>query len=266
MTGHHHETAAPDGTMIAWSEQGDAGTTVVLVHGITESSETWRPVIERLSETHRVVSLDLRGHGRSGPAHDMSLEALVGDVAAVSAAAAVDRPHLVGHSLGGVVVSAAGAVLPVASVVNVDQPLRLAAFQSQLRAVEPMLRDPATFPAVMTAMFDDMAGTLLSAEERARTTACRRLDQDTVLGVWDLTLTASIEDLDAAVDAALEPYTANDTPYLSLFGLDPGPDYDLWLTERIPTAVVERWEDHGHYPHLVDPDRFVDRLREFWES
>lgn len=149
---------------------------------------------------------------------------------------------------------------------NVDQPLRLAAFQEQLRAVEPMLRDPASFPAVMTALFDDMAGPLLASDERERVAACRRLDQDTVLGVWDLTLTASIDDLDAAVDAALAPYRSSGLLYLSLFGLDPGPDYDSWLIERIPTAVIERWDDHGHYPHLVDPDRFVARLRKFWTS
>jgi len=28
----------------------------------------------------------------------------------------------------------------------------------------------------------------------------------------------------------------------------------------LPTATVERWADHGHYPHLIDPDRFAARL------
>ncbi|HHO58195.1 MAG TPA: alpha/beta hydrolase, partial [Oceanithermus profundus] len=37
-----------------------------------------------------------------------------------------------------------------------------------------------------------------------------------------------------------------------------------WLAARIPGAAVEVWPDYGHYPHLVDPDRFVERLRTFW--
>lgn len=65
----------------------------------------------------------------------------------------------------------------------------------------------------------------------------------------------------AAFDEALAGY---DLPYLALFGIDPGPDHPAWLAERIPGAVVEVWDGSGHYPHLVDPDAFVARLRAFW--
>jgi len=54
--------------------------------------------------------------------------------------------------------------------------------------------------------------------------------------------------------------------YLSLFGIDPGPDYADWLMSPIAGAVVEVWAEHGHYPHLVDPDRFVARLTDFWDD
>ena len=36
-----------------------------------------------------------------------------------------------------------------------------------------------------------------------------------------------------------------------------------WLGERIPGAIVEDWGLLGHYPHLVDPDRMVSRIKEF---
>ena len=68
----------------------------------------------------------------------------------------------------------------------------------------------------------------------------------------------------ATVDAMLAGYADHPTPYLGLFGIDPGPGYAEWLARRVPGAVVETWEDHGHYPHLVDPDRFVDRIVAFW--
>ena len=85
-------------------------------------------------------------------------------------------------------------------------------------------------------------------------------DQDVVLGVWDLVFGAPADELDAVVDSIAGAITG---PYLSLHGIDPGPDYDGWLTSRIPSATVEVWSDLGHYPHLIEPDRFVARVVEF---
>jgi pimeloyl-ACP methyl ester carboxylesterase len=52
-------------------------------------------------------------------------------------------------------------------------------------------------------------------------------------------------------------------PYLSLHGIDPGPDYAPWLQHLVPTAAIEVWPEMGHYLHLVDPQRFLTRLSEF---
>jgi pimeloyl-ACP methyl ester carboxylesterase len=266
---HHHQTTAADGTTIAWSRWG-SGTPVVLVHGITESAAAFDPVTDRLASSHEVITLDLRGHGESGRASDYGLAAMAGDVASVIAAAGADRPHLVGHSLGGAVVTAAGSMLPVASVVDVDQSLELGAFKAQLVSAEAMLRDPAQYQLVVDALFETMMGDLLPADEQTRIASLRRADHEVVLGVWELLLTESEDSIAATVDAALSGYRDRDVPYLALFGLDPGPGYASWLAERLPGAIVEYWSDgdrpYGHYPHLVDPGRFVTRLRDFWTS
>jgi pimeloyl-ACP methyl ester carboxylesterase len=264
---HAHTTPAPDGTAIAWSVHG-SGDPVVLVHGITESARCWDPVVERLTDTHSVITLDLRGHGESALADRYDLEAMAGDVAAVIAAAGVSRPHLVGHSLGGAVVTAAGSALDVASVVDVDQSLQLDSFKALLEPAEPMLRDPAQCGSVVEGMFQMMVGDRLSSSEQERIAGLRRTDPAVVLGVWELLLTEPVEQIAATVDAALAGYVSRHVPYLALFGIDPGDDYAAWLAERIPGSEVEYWADgdvgFGHYPHLVDPDRFVTRLREFW--
>ncbi|MFK8023105.1 MAG: alpha/beta fold hydrolase [Ilumatobacter sp.] len=258
-------TTAADGTTIAYDDHdGGDGTPVVLVHGITESSVSWDPVIPRLTSGRRVVSVDLRGHGRSGTAQDYGFEALAGDVTAVIDHLGLERPHIVGHSLGGVVVSVLGCTHDVASVVNVDQPLKLDDFGAQVGAMADQLRDPDAFPLVMGAVFDMMKGELISESEMARVNDARRPDQQVVLGIWDLLLNASSHDVAAAVESFLAGYAGGEVPYLSLFGLDPGDGYTEWLTARIPAATVESWADHGHYPHLVDVDRFVDRLEQFW--
>ncbi len=262
---HQHTATAADRTPIAWSRTG-SGDPVVLVHGITESAASFDPVTERLATTNEVITLDLRGHGESASAATYDLGAMAGDVAAVVAAAGVERPHLVGHSLGGAVVTAAGSALDVASVVDVDQSLQLDSFKTQLVPAEPMLRDPQQYQLVVDAMFETMMGERLSADEAARINALRRADHEVVLGVWELLLSEPVESIAATVDAALVGYAGRDVAYLALFGIDPGDGYADWLAERIAHSTVEFWPDHGHYPHLVDPDRFVERLRAFWTT
>lgn len=263
-------TTAPDGTTIEFDDHAptagaDARSTpVVLVHGITESAASWDSLIEPLSSQRRVVAMDLRGHGRSGTADRYDLEAMTGDVIAVTAELGLERPHLVGHSLGGAVASAAGAAFPVSSVVNVDQSLRLDAFKDQLMGVETQLRDTDTFPIVIRGLFESMAGDTIDPAEIARVNESRRPDQDVVLGVWEMILTMPAEDIAAVVDEALAGYSGADVAYLSLFGIDPGDGYAAWISSHISGAVTEVWPDHGHYPHLVDPDRFVERLVAFW--
>lgn len=209
--------------------------------------------------------MDLRGHGASGMADRYDLEAMAGDVVAVAAHLdLLGSVHLVGHSLGGAVVSAVGAAAPVASVVNVDQSLQLGGFKAQLSEVEPMLRNADTFGAVIDGMFEQMAGPLIAPETMARVNEARRADQEVVLGVWELMFSMTEDEVNKVVEDALGGYADVSVPYLSLFGIDPGPDYAAWLGGYISGATVELWADHGHYPHLVDPDRFVDRLRTFW--
>lgn len=266
---HEHVTESADGTSIAWSSNGD-GPPVVLVHGITESAATFAPVTDRLSDSHRVITLDLRGHGESGRASAYDLGAMAGDVAAVIAASGIERPHLVGHSLGGAVVTAAGSMLDVASVVDIDQSMQLDSFKAQLMPAEPLLRDPEQYHLVVDAMFETMMGDELDTAEVRRVNGLRRPDHEVVLGVWELLLDEPIEAIAATVDAALAGYEGRDVAYLALFGLDPGDAYADWLTQRISGARVEFWDGPaaplGHYPHLVDPDRFVARVRAFWRA
>lgn len=253
------------GVRIVWERVG-SGAPVLLVHGITECRAMWAPVVERLAADRELVLVDLRGHGASsgGPAYDAGT--LAADVAAVVTALGLDRPDVVGHSLGGIVATGVGAAGLARSVVDVDQSLQLSAFREQVLAVETLLRDPTMFPMVMAGLFQQLEGDLLPDTERARLAALRRPDQAVVLGVWQVLLELEPADVDAVVDALLGGYRSTPTPFLSLHGIDPGQGYAGWLADRVPGAVTEVWDGHGHYPQLVDPDRFVARLHEFWSA
>src|SRR6185312_3138259 len=109
---------------LAHDQQGD-GPLLVLVHGITENRHSWDPLTDDLARDHRVLRVDLRGHGESPGGEDYSIAVLADDVAGV-----VDEvdpggppPLLVGHSLGGMVLTAYAAAHAVRGAVNVDQSL-----------------------------------------------------------------------------------------------------------------------------------------------
>jgi pimeloyl-ACP methyl ester carboxylesterase len=249
-----------DCTTIAYTESGD-GPPLVLVHGITESQAAWDPIRAALDERWRVVTVDLRGHGASDRRAPYDMATLAQDVAAVVDARGLDRPLVVGHSLGGVVVSAyGGAGFPARGIVNVDQPLALGGFKEALEPLTPMLQGtPEEFAAAIGIVFSVLDGPL-PAEERARLDALSSPEPDVVLGVWSTVFDESAEDLDLlAADLA----GGISVPYLSLHGSDPGEDYPDWLQAIVPGAQLEIWPEAGHYPHLTAPERFVRRLEAF---
>jgi pimeloyl-ACP methyl ester carboxylesterase len=233
---------------------------LVLIHGMTESRLSWRPIIDLLRDDHRVLAVDLRGHGDSPPGDVYNPVAYARDVVETVAAAGLAEPLVVGHSLGGVVATAYAAIGQCCGVVAVDQPLHLAGFKDTLDALEPLLRGtPEQFREAIGMIFDQMRGPL-AAGEAARIEAIRRPDQTVVLGTWAAVLDSTVAELDATVRALTAAVHA---PFLSLHGIDPGGDYPDWLKAQIPQAVVEVWPDHGHYPHLVDTPRFLRRLGDF---
>lgn len=260
MAGHGTHAHPSPGVSIDYFAAG-AGRSLVLVHGITESRRTWDPLLAPLiAHGYRVIAVDLRGHGGSTRAAPYDLATMAGDLGAVLQAERADDALLVGHSLGGAVVSAYAAGGPCRGVINVDQPLALSGFQEVLRELQPMLQgDAESFHGAISGIFEQMAGRLDGAE-RWRVDHLRAAEPEVVLGVWEMLFTATAADLDAMVDSLASAITV---PYLSLHGIDPGPDYATWITDKIPSASVEVWSDEGHYPHLTQQQRFIERVVEF---
>ena len=249
-----------DGTRIAYSEGGQ-GRDLVLVHGITESRRAWDPVLAGLEAKWRVVAVDVRGHGESDRHTPYDPVTMANDVGAVVAELNLDDPLVVGHSMGGVVVSAYGGLgLPARGIVNVDQLLALGSFKEALEPLIPMLQgDDATFRDAMTMVFAVLDGPL-PPDERARLDALSSPEPGVVLGVWQPVFENSVEELDGM---AADLLSGISVPYLAIHGSDPGVDYVHWLMGLVANARVEVWPNAGHYPHLVDPERFAERLDQF---
>lgn len=89
------------GERVAYRDAGE-GETLLLIHGMAGSSQTWREVMPRLSRRYRVIAPDMLGHGQSGkPRTDYSLGAFAVWLRDFLDELGVDSVTIVGHSLGG---------------------------------------------------------------------------------------------------------------------------------------------------------------------
>ena len=112
-----------DGTPIRFEVTGEGEPTLVLVHGWALDRRLWDSHVAHLAERHRVVALDLAGHGDSGRQRaEWTMAAFGQDVVAVVDALGATEIVLVGHSMGGQVVLEAARRMPerVRGVVLVD--------------------------------------------------------------------------------------------------------------------------------------------------
>ncbi|SDN21805.1 alpha/beta fold hydrolase [Allokutzneria albata] len=110
----------PGPVPISARDFGGTGTPVVLLHGLGGSKDTWSAFAPMLTSRHRVIALDLRGHGDSGDA-PWDWEGAIGDIARVVSHFALERPAVVGMSLGGGLAVLWGESHPrCPGVVNID--------------------------------------------------------------------------------------------------------------------------------------------------
>jgi pimeloyl-ACP methyl ester carboxylesterase len=112
-----------DGTPISFEIHGSGEPALLFVHGWSCDARYWRAQVPHFSKGHRVVTLDLAGHGHSGTARSRySMSAFGEDVRAVAESLGTGRVILVGHSMGGIVIAEAARLMPgrVLGLIGID--------------------------------------------------------------------------------------------------------------------------------------------------
>lgn len=136
-----------DGVRLAYTEAGSGDPPMLLVHGWTCNHSHFAPQAEHFSARHRVISVDLRGHGESDkPEQAYTMAGFADDLAWLCEQLDVEQPVVIGHSMGGVIAFEMAARHPdqVRAVVAVDSPLvPPAALAAQITGLVEGLKSPA---------------------------------------------------------------------------------------------------------------------------
>jgi pimeloyl-ACP methyl ester carboxylesterase len=257
------------------------GPVLLLLHGIGDSSETWRSIIPVLARTHTVIAPDLLGHGRSDkPRADYSVAAYANGMRDLLAVLGIERATVIGHSLGGGVAMQFAYQYP-------DRCERLVLVSSGgvSRDVHAMLRLASAPSADLLLPLLGFNATRMAARaafgllELLRTDLGR--DADALLRVFDAlpdarSRLAFVRTLRAVVDWRGQVVTMLDRCYLTR-GM---PTLLVWgkrdavipyehariAHAAMPGSRLETFNHAGHFPHHSEPLRFVSVLQEFLRS
>lgn len=109
-----HFWTGSDGTRFHYVEQG-SGTPVILIHGLMSSAVgNWftTGIGQKLAKTNRVIAIDMRGHGDTGPSPEDSDGTMIQDIVDFMDYLKIDKAHIGGYSMGGATTSGLLKIAP----------------------------------------------------------------------------------------------------------------------------------------------------------
>jgi pimeloyl-ACP methyl ester carboxylesterase len=267
------------GNEIAYRLAGE-GPTLVLIHGLAGSSRTWKAVMPELARDHRVLALDLPGHGESAtPPGDYSLGNLAATVRDLLGVLGIGRATVVGQSLGGGVAMQLAYQHP-----EIAERMVLVSSGGLGREVSWMLRALAlpgvdyVAPVIFPGFVRDLGGRVAHVAARLGIRAPRwaemwdaysSLTSPEHRGAFLRTVHAVIEPGGQAVSATERLYLAAAMPTLIVWG-DADPIIPVAHAhaahDAMPGSRLEIFEGVGHFPHAEEPARFARVLLDFLAS
>ena len=250
--------ASVDGMTIHSSSAG-SGPTLVFVHGWTCDASSWDGQVPAFAKDHRVITLDLPGHGRSQSPADgkLSMDVFARAVEAVRAEAGAERIVLVGHSMGAPVIRQYAHLYPerVAGLVAVDGPLDLRAFGD----LPPGFPPPMTGPEGRAAR-EGMIRSMFIAETPA---PLQEKVLKMMLGAPEATAVGA---MNAMFDPAIRWTDITRTPALTVYaGTAQVPDAAK-TKELYPNHEATQVAGTGHFLMMEKPAEFNRLLTAFLDK
>ena len=257
------------------------GETILLIHGITNSCQSWEPAMTRLARDYDVIAPDLPGHGDSDRHRgDHSIGAHACMVRDLLHVLEVDKVTVVGHSLGGGIAMQFAYQFP-----EMTERLVVVSSGGLGRDVSFLIRSAAlpfaeqVLPLLTSKRLVDTGAAIAAAAARVGLHPGADLAEIS-RGIASLGDTERRAAFVRTVRSVMSPFgqkvTANDrlylaagTPTMIVWG-DRDPiipvEHGHGAHGRLPHARLEIFEGSGHFPQLDDPVRFADLLADFVAS
>jgi pimeloyl-ACP methyl ester carboxylesterase len=265
------------GHRVAYRQAGN-GPVIVLVHGITSSSETWEYVMPALARRFTVLAPDLMGHGMSAkPRGDYSLGAYASGVRDLLVTLGHEKATFVGHSLGGGIAMQLSYQFPerCERLVLVDSGglgrevsllLRSATLPGS-ELVLPLLTNRRLLDAGRAVDgFLQRIGLRLMTDIGEMARGHATLADHEARAAFVHTLRTIVDPGGQRVSATDRLYLAEHVPFLLIWG-----EHDPIIPvahgeaahDLVPGSRLEIFPDSGHFPQLDEPQRFIDALEDF---
>lgn len=263
---------ADDATL--WYADRGEGTPLVFVHGGWMNGDVWRPQVERYAGDYRVITYDVRGHGRTGGTdrRRYSVDRFVDDLERLLDYLGVERPVLCGLSLGSMIVqeylarhaeTVAGAVL--AGAIRTMPPVDLPPVTKALATPTPALAASAfatgprtTFRSLLGAIRATTGGPWLALDPDVRSEA--------MAAVGDVSRAEFVKVFGALYGFEPPDLSGVGTPALVVYGDREAPPVKR-QGDRIASSVadgrVRTVPDAGHLVNRDSPAAFNAACTEF---
>ena len=249
----------PDRVQLHYREAGEGRPPVILIHGWASRLDHWQPVVAPLARHHRVLRVDLRGHGRSeAPVEGYSIRQFADDTAALARSRRTRGAVVVGHSMGSTVALELARRHPriVAGVVMVDGALDQYANPREVEgtALWRALAE-APYEAAMVEFYSGFFADPRDAALAERVVAdAAQTPEHVALASWRASLTANIP---AIAKQVRQPVLYIDGGH----NLRPA----AAVHEILPRAAYAQAALCGHFVQLEVPDQLVAMIRRFAE-
>jgi pimeloyl-ACP methyl ester carboxylesterase len=260
---------------------GGHGPALVLIHGITNSSASWEPVLAQLATRFTVIAPDLLGHGDSAkPRGDYSLGANASLMRDLMIALGHERATIAGHSLGGGIAMQMAYQFPerVERLVLVSSgglgrevtPLLRAVALPAAEYVLPLLASqPLVSAGTKVGGWIRRVGLGVGSDISAMASGFASLQDIEARRAFVHTARSVIEIGGQRVSATDKLYLAEAVPTLILWG-----DRDTIIPARhgirahelMPGSRLRIFDGARHFPHHDDPAGFAAEITEFVDA
>jgi pimeloyl-ACP methyl ester carboxylesterase len=257
------------------------GPALLLIHGIGDSSDTWRHLFGTLAEDHEVIAPDLLGHGRSDkPRADYSVAGYANAMRDLLTVLDVERVTVIGHSLGGGVAMQFAyqypercerlVLLSTGGVSREVNPVLRLASSPLAELVLPLFRLRGIRAAGMLGIrLLKWLGTDLGRDAADLQRVFDALPDATTQQAFARTLRAVVDWRGQVITMLDRCYLARGMPTLLVWGTrDPVVPYAhaRLAHAAMPGSRLEVFPGAGHFPHHYDAARFLELLRDFFAT